>query len=120
MEAVMALELAQLESQTTSTPQAEAEPGNEDVDFEPNGTVILSTTDNVLLRPRADEKDVFESDFETTDEEEGDEEHDSIAERYVQEEERRIMRVCISKYRPPRHLTMITTVLRDRKRSWSG
>ena len=37
MEAVMALELAQLESRITSTPQAEAEPENGDVDFEFNG-----------------------------------------------------------------------------------
>ena len=42
---------------------------------------------------------MFESDFEGTDEEEevgGDEERDSIAERYIQEEERK-MRVRISK-----------------------
>jgi len=40
MEAVMASELAQLESRTTDTPQVDAEPGNEDVDFEFNGNVI--------------------------------------------------------------------------------
>ena len=35
----MASELAQLESPTTDTPQAGAEPENEDVDFEFNGNV---------------------------------------------------------------------------------
>lgn len=35
----MASELAQLESRTTDTPQAEAEPEREDVDFEFNGSV---------------------------------------------------------------------------------
>jgi len=65
---------------------------------------------------------VFESDFENTDEGEeagGDEERDSIAERYIQEEERKIKRVRISKNHPPRDLTMVTTMLRKRKRSWS-
>jgi len=37
MEAVMASELAQLESRTTDIPQPEAEPEKEDVDFEFNG-----------------------------------------------------------------------------------
>jgi len=37
MEAVMASELAQLESRTTDTPQPEAEPEKEDADFEFNG-----------------------------------------------------------------------------------
>ena len=43
---------------------------------------------------------MFESDFESTDEEEeagGDEERDSIAERYIQEEERKMRRVRVSK-----------------------
>jgi len=35
----MASELAQLESRTTDTPQVDAEPENEDVDFEFNGNV---------------------------------------------------------------------------------
>jgi len=74
------------------------------------------------ISPPPDEKGVFESDFEGTDEEEeagGDEERDSIAERYIQEEERK-MRVRISKKNYSlRNLTMITTVLRKRKRSWS-
>jgi len=46
---------------------------------------------------------VFESDFESTDEEEeagGDEGQDSIAERYIQEEERNMRRVCISTRKP--------------------
>ena len=37
MEAVMASELAQLESRTTDAPQPETEPEKEDVDFEFNG-----------------------------------------------------------------------------------
>jgi len=43
---------------------------------------------------------MFESDFESTDEEEeagGGEERDSIAERYIQEEERKMRKVRISK-----------------------
>ena len=67
---------------------------------------------------------MFESDFESTDEEEeagGDEERDSIAERYIQEEERKMRRVRISKKNHAlRDLTMINTVLRKRKRSRSG
>ena len=66
---------------------------------------------------------MFESDFESTDEEEeagGDEERDSIAEKYIQEEERKMRRVRVSKGTSLRNLTMITTVLRKRKRSWSG
>ena len=46
-----------------------------------------------------DEKNLFECDFKSTNEAEeagGDEEPDSIAERYIQEEERRIRRVCTS------------------------
>ena len=39
MEAVMASELAQLESRTTGTPHAEVEPERADVDFEFNGSV---------------------------------------------------------------------------------
>jgi hypothetical protein len=37
MEAVMASELAQLESRTTDVPRPETEPEKEDVDFEFNG-----------------------------------------------------------------------------------
>ena len=37
MEAVMASELAQLESRAADTPQVEDEPEKEDVDFEFNG-----------------------------------------------------------------------------------
>lgn len=37
MEAVMASELAQLESQVTDTPQLETEPEKADVDFQFNG-----------------------------------------------------------------------------------
>jgi len=39
MEAVMASEMAQLESRTIDTPQAEVEPEKEDVDFKFNGNV---------------------------------------------------------------------------------
>ena len=39
MEAVMASELAQLESRTTDTPRPEAEPEKENVGFELNGNV---------------------------------------------------------------------------------
>ena len=39
MEAVMASELAQLESRTTDTLQPETEPEKEDVDFQFNGNV---------------------------------------------------------------------------------
>jgi hypothetical protein len=56
----------------------------------------LKTT--IFLRSAPDENDVFESDFESTDEEGqagGDEEQESIAERYIQEEERKIRRVRI-------------------------
>ena len=41
MEAVMASELAQLESRTADTPDQETEPAK-DVDFEFNGNVLLS------------------------------------------------------------------------------
>jgi len=75
----------------------------------------------ILLLSRdlpADEKDVSGSDFESTDEGEeadGDEERDSITERYIQEEEWKIVRVCISKNHPPRDLTLETSILRKRK-----
>jgi hypothetical protein len=52
---------------------------------------------------------VFESDFESTDEEEeagGDEGQDSIAERYIQEEAREVRKVCISK-NSSAYLTMV-------------
>jgi len=65
---------------------------------------------------------VFESDFESTDEEEaagGDEERDSVAERYIQEEEQKMRMVRVSKYHPNVGLTMVTVMLRKLKRSWS-
>jgi len=121
----MASELAQLESRTTDIPQAEAEPEKEDVDFEFNGNVCRAKVNfiAVLRSLPTDEKDVFGSDFESTEDEEeagGDEERDSIAERYIQEEERRMRRVRISKHWPIIDLTVATTTLRKRKRSWSG
>ena len=68
----------------------------------------------------SDENDVFGSDFESTDEDEeagGDEERDSIAERYIQEEERKIRRVCTTRNHPIVDLTAGT--VRKRKQSWS-
>lgn len=61
-----------------------------------------------ILRSVPDEKDIFESDFESTDEEEeagGEEERDSIAERYIQEEERKMRRVRVFKHYPTVDLT---------------
>ena len=69
-----------------------------------------------------DEKDAFESDFESTDEEEeagGDGERDSIAERYIQEEERRMRRVRTSKHYPTPDLITGMSTLRKRKQNWS-
>jgi hypothetical protein len=74
----------------------------------------------ILRSHPLDEKDVFESDFESTDEEGeagGDEERDSVAERYIQEEERKMKRVRIPKHRPSIDLTTVTTILRMRKQS---
>jgi hypothetical protein len=42
MEAVMASELAQLESRTIDVPLEEAEPEKEDIDFEFNGNALLA------------------------------------------------------------------------------
>ena len=121
----MASELAQLESRTTNAPQQETQPEKEDVDFEFNGEAHLAQCRSIpilIFTLSADEKDVFESDFESTDEEVeagADEEQDSIAERYIQEEERRTSRVCTSKHDYTRDPTPLTTTLRKRKHNWS-
>ena len=63
MEAVMASELAQLESRTASAPQQETGPEKEDVDFEFNGEARLAQCRSIpilIFTPSADEKDVFE------------------------------------------------------------
>ena len=125
MEAVMASELAQLESRTASAPQQETGPEKEDVDFEFNGEAHLAQCHSIVILisiPPVDEKDVFESDFESTDEEVeagADEEQDSIAERYIQEEERRTSRVCTSKHDYTRDPTPLMTTHRKRKHNWS-
>ena len=49
----------------------------------------------------------------------GDEERDSVAERYIQEEERKMGRVRMSKHHPNVCLTVVAVMLRERKRSWS-
>jgi hypothetical protein len=87
-------------------------------------TLIRSTTTlaAILRSHPPDEKDVFESDFESTDEEGeagGDEERDSVAERYIQEEERKMKRVCLPKHHLSVDLTMVTIMLRKQRRSLS-